>query len=301
MFRILIWGVGYQYSQCINAIKYQEIISEGEIKVVGVTDRYNLYDCLDGYPFIPVGLIKESQVDYIAVTSEANFEEIRMQAVSMGFLEETVILARVFCLPGFKFEKYVELLHSQITIIASNCWGGAVYHTLEMQFRSPFINMFMGIKDYLKLLNNPQYYLGLRLQFEQFEYITNTDIQFPVCKLDDVRLYFNHYRDMKEVEAKWYPRVKRINWDNLFIMLFTEKEEEAEAFNELKYQKKVCFLPFVKSLPSVLDMQIMRRTGMQDTPFWQVVNGTARGVYHDYDLIDLLLSGQVNHDRYYVE
>ena len=47
----IIWGLGQDYSQYINSIKLQEKI--GELKIIGVTDSKELYNCLDGYPFIP--------------------------------------------------------------------------------------------------------------------------------------------------------------------------------------------------------------------------------------------------------
>ena len=51
MAKILIWGLGVKYNLYINAIKYCELM--GEIEIVGVTDKKELYTCLDGYPFIP--------------------------------------------------------------------------------------------------------------------------------------------------------------------------------------------------------------------------------------------------------
>ena len=50
MFSAVIWGMGYTYNQYINAIKYQELL--GRIKISGVTGREDIYEFLDGYPFI---------------------------------------------------------------------------------------------------------------------------------------------------------------------------------------------------------------------------------------------------------
>lgn len=297
MYRILIWGHGLKYSQYINTIKYQE--SLGNIKVIGVTGKDNLYTCLDGYRFIAIKDLKPKEIDYVVVTSEEYYKDICWTAVEQGFDAERIIQAKVFCLPYFNFEEYVNLLHSKISIIANNCWGGTVYHTLGLQFLSPFINMFEEDDDYIRIVNNLEYYLTLKLQFERMGYNSVLGINYPICKLDDVELHFNHYVSMEEVEQKWYERIQRINWDNLFIMMFTEDRRSLEHFDCLPYNKKICFVPFESSVQSAFYLQVKARKEMQDIPFWEIVNKTASGYFHDYDLIELLNQGIVNHERYY--
>lgn len=122
MYYILIWGCGLKYSLYINAIRYQEVL--GNIKVIGVTGKDNLYTCLDGYQFITVEDLEPEGIDYVVVTSEEYYKDICQTAVGLGFDAERIIQAKVFCLPYFNFERYVNLLHSKISIIANNCWGG---------------------------------------------------------------------------------------------------------------------------------------------------------------------------------
>lgn len=299
MYRILIWGHGLKYSQYINAIKYQE--SLGNIEIIGVTGKDNLYTCLDGLRFIATEDLKPKGIDYVVVTSEEYYKDICRTAVEQGFDAERIIQAKVFCLPYFDFEEYVNLLHSKISIIANNCWGGTVYHTLGLQFLSPFINMFEEDDDYIRIVNNLEYYLELKLQFERMEYNSVLGINYPVCKLDDVELHFNHYVSMEEVEQKWYERIQRINWDNLFIMMFTEDRRALERFDYLPYNKKICFVSFESILQSAFYLQVKNRKEMQDIPFWEIVNKTASGYFHDYDLIKLLNQGVVNHGRYYAD
>lgn len=40
------------------------------------------------------------------------------------------------------------------TLICSNCAGGFIYHWLGLQFRSPFINLFLTPEDFVKALEN---------------------------------------------------------------------------------------------------------------------------------------------------
>lgn len=300
MVKVLIWGLGPKYNLYINAIKYCEV--QGEIEIVGVTDRKELYTCLDGYPFIPLEEICSHEIDYIAITPDS-YQKISQQAVQMGFSEEQLILARVFALPGFRFNKYRELLDSKVSIIPNNCWGGVVYHTLGMKCLSPFINMFMGDLSFFRLLNNLEYYIHCKLQFKRFEHNPVLKSEYPVCGLDDVELHFNHSTSMDEVEEKWYERVERLNWNNLFVMMMYSSgwPETLERFDKLNYKKKIAFLSFDSSQQSTHSLRTFFEKDCGDINlFWKCVNGIPQGIYQDYDLIDLLLTGKASHSRYYL-
>lgn len=290
-YRVLIWGVGYGYSQYINAIKYQEILNE--IKVIGVIGRDVLYDYLDGVPFLSWPEITGREIDYIVITSDKNFTEIAAEAVKLGFSEDLLVKAKVFALPGFRFFKYVSLRSPAMSIISNNCWGGISYNSLGMGFSSPFINMFIEDSQYLRLLRGLKDYLKLRLKFIRLDPAGG----YPVCGLGDIELHCIHYSNMDDVEEKWYERVGRINWDNLFIMMFTTNPQIVADFDQLDFEKKICFVPFESSLKSAYYLQIVDRDEMRDTPFWKIVNMIARGYYHDYDLIDLLCEGRVVENR----
>ncbi len=297
MFNILIWGTGYGYSKYINVLKYQELL--GEIKIIGITGKDEIYLCLDGYQFFPLSEIKKLNIDYIVITSGIYFNEIIMEAKSLGILKPIFIMAKVFEFPGFLFSKYIYLLNSRVSIISNNCWGGTAYHSLGMKFYSPFINMFETDRDYLRLLYNLRYYMKLKLEFIDYGYNSILNINYPICKLGDVILHFNHYSDVEIVKIKWYERVKRITWDNLFIMMFTEDEQIANEFDKLNYKKKICFVPFSSTLSSSYYLQIRNKDIMKKIPFWSIVNKMASGHYHDYDLIDLLHTGKINKNRYF--
>lgn len=297
MYRILVWGVGYGYGQYINLLKYQELL--GEIEIIGVTGKDILYDRLDGYPFLSDNQIREAKADYVVVTSDLHFNEIAVEAGKLQFGEDKLIMAKVFALPGFLFSQYALLLHSKVSIIANNCWGGTAYHALGMRFYSPFINMFEDDENFLRLLGDFKYYMGLKLEFVRYGFSPARNIIYPVCRLGDVELHFNHFSSMDEVERKWYERVERINWDNLFVMMHTENVETMGCFEKLRFDKKICFVPFSCSLQSAYCLQLADRNVTKNEPFWSIVNKTAGGNYHDYNLIDLLLSGKVNRNRYF--
>lgn len=300
MYRILIWGLGSKYNLYINAIKYCELKWK-EIEIVGVTDLMRTYDCLDGYPFIPLDCISPENIDYIVVTSENALREIGVQAKSLGFAENVLVLGRVFCLPGFRFSSYQKLLSSKISIIANNCWGGFMYHALGMRFYSPFINTSISNESYLKLLGNLKYYLACNLELKKIAYHDELKMEYPVCKLDDVEIHFIHDRTMDGVEEKWQERLKRISWNNLFVMMNTLNRESAEVFETLDYKKKICFVPFETKAKCLNQLYFENVEKNGQAVFGKIVNGIPQGIYQDYDLIELLLTGVNNHSRYYIK
>lgn len=66
-------------------------------------------------------------------------------------------------------------------------------------------------------------------------------ISYPVGLLGDIRIYFQHYKTEAEAREKWEERLKRINWENLFI-LFTERdgctERNLRDFDSMPYEHK---------------------------------------------------------------
>ncbi len=67
---------------------------------------------------------------------------------------------------------------------------------------------------------------------------------YPIGTLGDLTIEFIHYTTCEEAKEKWMERTKRINKNNLFIML-TEQEDCTEdlvrEFGELPYENKVVF------------------------------------------------------------
>ena len=132
-----------------------------------------------------------------------------------------------------------RLKNHDFSLIASNCNGGFILHDLGMRFNSPFVNLWMKPKDYIKMLTDLKGYMD-----EEITFIKVEGVDYPVGQLRDVHVYFQHYRTDEEAKKKWNIRVKRINYDNLFI-LFTNQEgctqTELEQFDKLKFKNKVVF------------------------------------------------------------
>ena len=104
----------------------------------------------------------------------------------------------------------------------------------------------------------------------------------------------NHYDDRFDAEKKWNDRVKRINYDNLFFMMSTERPAIAEQFDALPFSKKVCFTSFKSDYPSsVYAKPYGDWNQKQGKQFWQTTIGMATGRYALYDVYELLMHGKV--------
>lgn len=61
---------------------------------------------------------------------------------------------------------------------------------------------------------------------------------------EKIKVYFMHYKSFEEAKNKWYERVERINYNNLFFMMTDRDnctEEEIRKFQNLPYNNKVLF------------------------------------------------------------
>lgn len=287
--RCLIWGTGIIYSQNINIIKYYEML--GTIEVVGVTSNTTAFRGILGYSYICKKHIKDLLFDIVVVMANGTtFSEIRKEAIGLGIDEEKIISHKVFMLPNFDLKKYIEIKKNIPTIFANNCWGGLTYNKLGLEFTSPLINMFETDEDYLKLLRNPKKYMNSRLELKEERFEPVLRKYYPVCSCNDILLYFNHYDSFEEANACWEKRKKRINWDNLFVMMITESRDVAIQFSELDYKKKICFIPFKEDSQSLIYVDFYNNSEMSKHSFSEIVNGMASGAYSYYDIVELLYS-----------
>jgi len=147
----------------------------------------------------------------------------------MGYLN------RFFRIP-FNLKNRAKLRRRSVSLIANNCIGGFICHDLGLQFKSPFVNLWMRSDDYLKLLCDLEGYLGAELNFIKEEHI-----DYPVGLLRDVKIYFQHYATEEEARQKWNQRLARVDFENLYV-LFVEIEgtsyENLAAFDQLPFPNK---------------------------------------------------------------
>lgn len=109
------------------------------------------------------------------------------------------------------------LTRPDFSIISCNCIGGAVYHDLGLQFRTPTINLFMEAGDFVRFCEDISRYLTLELcELESAH-------PYPLGALDDLTLHLVHYPDFANAQAKWNERRGRVDPSNLFLV-FTDRD-----------------------------------------------------------------------------
>lgn len=234
-YKIVIWGDMEQYDSFINQIKYEEL--KGNIIVEGIVSLEKHRESLDGYKILDKFHLKNMDIDCVLVTStQFYFDSAKEEILSIVPWVE-VISAKVFSIPMFDFKRYFELLKKKVTIVSNTCWGGLTYNSLYMEFYSPFINLTITPKDYIKLLKDFRKYIGEPLQI-----VKDRDCEGnPIGKLVDIEINFVHYSNFREAEKCWNRRIKRMNFENLFIYMPITDSEMAKEFSNLSFDKKYGF------------------------------------------------------------
>lgn len=130
-----------------------------------------------------------------------------------------------------------KLTNRTFTLFAQNCIGSVMYHDLGQQFRSPTINMLCTPKDFIRFMKDIHWFLEQPIRF------LPSDKNYPVGEIGGVQIDFVHYHSENEVLLSWEKRIKRINWDNVFVLCCDEglTDEDIMEFDRLPYKNKILF------------------------------------------------------------
>lgn len=292
---VLIWGMGYEYNRRVNLLKYYEII--GQIKVIAITSNDNMeIKEIDGHIVCPKKDINSLNIDFIVVMNGTSFSEIVNEIMDLGIKRNKIIHYRVLDIPQFDFEDYILLKESNISILSNNCWGGLIYHTLDLECLSPFKNLSVGCEAYIEIIKNLKEYMACELQFKRYALEPHSHIRYPVMELGGQEIHCNHDTNPEDAKKKWDRRVRKINYDNLFYEMYTDSRENAQKFCELKNcDRKVCFVPFDTDRTGQMKLLKWRN----QTEFYETVNANAGVVTGSYKFnpINLLLGKEAERCR----
>lgn len=214
------------------------------------------------------------------------------KATALGIDTNHILCDWIVCLPGFSYEKYSALRRYEMSILSSHCFGGMVSHLLGLKFYSPFVNLFLTERDFIKFLKDPLAYVDEKLFYVRREMDKGGKVDFPVCKMGDIELHMNHYNTFDEATKKWYDRIKRINWFNLCIQMYTDDPDILEDFDNLPYGKKICFTSFKSNLPSAyyVNKELCpwkdKKYDLSDYVIYHALQP------YQYDIFDMLLYGK---------
>lgn len=145
-----------------------------------------------------------------------------------------------------------KLENKDFTIISNNCWGGMIYESYNLKKLSPTVGLFFMADDYIKFISNIKYYLNCELKFINKATSKNRDClantyrfgEYPIGLLDDIEIYFVHYKSEEEAKEKWKRRCKRINFNNILFKFSDQNgctENDVINFSKLQYKNKLLF------------------------------------------------------------
>lgn len=110
--------------------------------------------------------------------------------------------------------------NTDFTIISQNCIGGVIYANLGLEFRTPTINMFIEDENFVKLVENFEYYMSIPavIKTECFVDPIDSNIKYPVIAVGDIEMHCLHYHSGEEAVNAWERRRKRVNFNNVFVI-----------------------------------------------------------------------------------
>ena len=197
----------------------------------------------------------------------------------------------------FRFRKIRKVFrHKHFSVFSSNCVGCLMLHDLGVAFNSPFVNLFVEAKDYIKYLKNPQGY-------NQMDFVETPSVyNYPVGLLGDLTFHFVHYKTFEEAVSAFKRRAARISYENLFV-IFSERDgctyEDLKEFDALPYKNKVVFTH--TSYKEILSSYYIE--GFEDNGFlgniiiWDQKLGSK--IYDKFDFVTWFLTNKLpqNNDR----
>lgn len=115
----------------------------------------------------------------------------------------------------------------------------------------------MNQRDFIKFVSNLREYIDKELVFVNDEY------DYPVAILNDIKIYFNHFKTEQDARENWGRRKIRINYDNIYIIMYDVEnltENDLLQLKNVRCQNMVVLssnersnLEFVKKITPNLD------------------------------------------------
>lgn len=145
-----------------------------------------------------------------------------------------------------------QLTNHEFTIISNTCVGGVITHNVGEQFRSPTVNLIIYEDQFLVFCRHLKEYSTCQVekptkeeasQFASFSYPIGI-LRGASAGLPDINLLFVHYKSFEEAKEKWEARFRRVNYDDIFIMMdrgMDARDEVLDEFYQLPFEHKVFF------------------------------------------------------------
>lgn len=289
--KLIVWGMGKEYNQHLNMLKCHE--RDGDIEVIGVTASFvPNYEYIDDWKIINSKDIIHQEFDYILIFSERYLKDIVLEIIQMGIERRKALAGRILDIPYFSWEEYTKIYESNLSIISNNCAGGIICRTLGLECLSPFKNLWV---DPMQLCDNYKELPTILREtpiFDRWENDSHSQERCPVGRIHDMRIHFNHDNNWEDAVKKWNDRVTKVNYENLFLMIYAEDEKTVKSFIGLMDQgyKGVCFVPEeLVGWSEQVNIYCLRLLEGQKE-FYEIVNSSVSGGRNalSYNLLSML-------------
>ncbi len=112
---------------------------------------------------------------------------------------------------------------------------------LNLPIKSPTVLLWIPMPDFVKFVGKLSYYLGLELERSNYS-------RYPVGKLDDVEIHFNHYKNWEDAHAAWNKRKDTVNFNNLYIIAddIGLSDEDMIRLEQVKCKRMIIFTALKK-------------------------------------------------------
>lgn len=131
----------------------------------------------------------------------------------MFFIKFLVLLKRKLFRFFLKFR-----VRNKPSIISRDCCGGVFYHDCMQRFLSPTIGLYFSNEDFVLFCSHLSAYLSTKITPKK-----DSNAKYPIGILSneygEVEVRFLHYDSFDDAVAKWEYRSKRVDFDNLYIIL----------------------------------------------------------------------------------
>ena len=144
-----------------------------------------------------------------------------------------------------RFYNHHIIKDKKFTLIGNDCVSGLILKKYGLKYNTP--TTFCRIKSdcFLTFVINLKTYVNTPLE------VVNDSPNDVVCKLSpigfpEITLLFPHYSSFNYTLEAWKRRVKRINYNNIYIIFDLTDDDNISnndllLFNELKYKKIILY------------------------------------------------------------
>ena len=249
MKKFLICGDLIEITKNINLLYSYHI--QKKINIVGINANEEYYENMFNINYYTYSEIVNLKYDYIIlVCNKEYYNEYKDYLLNINN-NAKIINYKVFSIPNFDIDKYLDIYNDTPTIFTKNCAAGVIYNTLGLEFKSPIINLWLSDEDFLKFIKKPKKYLSYKIKENGFS-LNIDNVEVPVCLVGDINLNCSHYKTHAEAIEAWNRRKKRVNYDNMIILFQTNNESLFEEFLKLPYKNKICLTQLSHSDPQIV-------------------------------------------------